>query len=104
MSHSPGQVLDVIGEIVGHFEYNGTVDVAMPKIFATEDECSAAWRQEQPAPCACRGVEEVTLVSGGFTWDGRACLEHGCIVDGTSPIYGQVDDDLWWMFQRRTSP
>ena len=23
---------------------------------------------------------------------------------GCSPIYGQVDDDLWWMFQRRSEP
>lgn len=100
MSHVSGQVLDVLGEIVGHFEYNGTVDVAKPKIFATLDACEAAWRQDQSASCACRGVE-VTLVSGGLTWDGRACLEHGFIVEGTSPLYGK-DDDLWSMFQRRS--
>lgn len=28
MSYSPGRVIDAPGEIVGHFEYNGTVDVA----------------------------------------------------------------------------
>ena len=103
MSHQPGQVLDVIGEIVGHFEYDGTVDVALPKIFATAEERDAAWRQDQPPPCACRGIE-VTLDCESLMWDGRACLEHGFIVEGTSPIYGQVDDDTWSMFQRRSNP
>jgi len=91
VSHSPGQVLDVIGEIVGYFEYNGTVDVARPKIFATAEERDAAWRADQPPPCKCHG-DDVTLVCGGLTWDGRACLEHGFIVHGTSPIYGREDD------------
>lgn len=100
MSHSPGQILDVLGDIVGHFEYAGTVDVARAQIFATAEERDAAWRQEQPSPCGCHGVE-VTLVTEGSSWDGRACLEHGFIVGGTSPIYGREDDDLWSMFQRR---
>jgi len=102
MSHSPGQVLDVIGEIVGHFEYNGTVDVARAKIFATAEEHDDAWRKDQPPPCVCHGVV-VTLVSEGFTWDGLACLEHGFIVHGASPIYGREDDDLWSMFQKRSN-
>ena len=101
MSHSPGQVLDVIGEIGGHFEYNGTVDVARSKIFATAEERDVAWRQDQHAPCVCAGVD-VTLVTEGFTWDGRACFEHGYIVRGASPIYGREDDDLWSTFRRRT--
>ena len=92
MSHSPGQVLDVLGDIVGHFEYNGTVDVARPKIFATAEERDAAWRQEQPAPCTCHGVE-VTLVTEGFEWDARACLAHNFIVYGASPFYGEDEDD-----------
>ena len=90
MSHSPGQVLDVIGEIVGYFEYNGTVDVARPQIFATAEDRDAAWRKEQPAPCACRGVE-VSLVCEGLTWDGRACFEHGFIVAGASPVFDHPD-------------
>lgn len=100
MSHSPGQVLDVIGEIVGHFEYNGTVDVARAKIFATAEECDAAWRQDQPRPCACHGAD-VTLVTESFTWDARACLKHGFIVHGASPIYGREDDDLWALYSRK---
>lgn len=100
MSHSPGQVLDVIGEIVGYFEYNGTVDVALPQIFATAEARDDAWRKDQPAPCNCSGVA-VTLVSEGFTWDGRACLDHGFIVAGTSPVWGRDDDDTWSTFQRR---
>lgn len=103
MSHAPGQVLDVIGEVVGHFEYNGTVDVARAKIFATAEERDAAWRQDQPNPCTCHG-SDVTLVTEGFRWDARACLDHGFIVHGRSPIYGQEEDDAWPMFQRRRNP
>lgn len=91
MSHSPGQVLDVIGEIVGHFEHNGNVDVARAKIFATAEECAAAWRQDQSEPCACHG-SDVTLVAEGSRWDARVCFDHGFIVYGRSPIYGREDD------------
>lgn len=99
MSHSPGQVLDVIGEIVGHFEHNGTVDVARAKIFATAEECEAAWRQDQPEPCACHG-SDVTLVAEGCRWDARVCFDHGFIVYGRSPIYGQDEDDGWSLSRR----
>lgn len=101
MSRSPGQVLDVIGDIVGHFEYNGTVDVARAKIFATPEDRDDARRKDQPQPCGCHGVD-VTLVAEGFTWEGRACLDHGFIVHGASPIWGREDDDTWSMYTRRT--
>jgi hypothetical protein len=91
MSHSPGQVLDVLGEIVGHFEYNGTVDVARPKIFATVEERDAAWRQDQPPSCSCTGVE-VTLICEKLTWDARVCFDHGFIVHGLSPLYYQEEE------------
>ena len=91
MSHSPGQVLDVLGDIVGHFEYNGTVDVARPQIFATTAELEGAWRQDQPPPCACTGIE-VSLLCGMLTWDARACFAHGFIVHGCSPLYYQEED------------
>jgi len=91
VSHAPGEVIDANGAVVGYFEYNGTVDVARPKIFPTAEARDGAWRQDQPDPCDCPGVE-VTLVSGEFQWDARGCLEHGFIVDGSSPIYGRDDD------------
>ena len=99
MSHSPGQILDASGENVGHFEYNGTVDVACPRIFATAEARDDAWRKDQPPPCVCPGVD-VTLVSEGLTWEGKACLEHGFIVAGTSLVWGREDDDTWPLFSR----
>lgn len=92
MSHSPGRVIDGRGDVVGHFEYNGTVDVALPKIFATVADLEAGWRQEQPRPCDCVG-SSVTLTSESFEWDGRACLVHGFIVSGHGPFYGPDEDD-----------
>jgi hypothetical protein len=90
VSHSPGQVLDVLGDIVGYFEHNGTVDVARPKIFATAADLDTAWRQPQPDPCVCRGIE-VSLVCDKLSWDARACLDHGFIVFGLSPHYQEED-------------
>lgn len=96
MSHSPGQVLDVLGDIVGHFEYNGTVDVARPKIFATAEARDAAWRADpdgnQPTPCACQGIH-VTLSCDKLVWDARACFEHWFIVHGRSPLYDEEEDE-----------
>lgn len=91
MSHVAGLVLDARGGILGHFEYNGTVDVARAQIFASLAELEKAWRQEQPAACACHGVD-VTLSSGQLVWDARACFEHGFIVHGRSPLYSDEED------------
>lgn len=91
MNHYPGQVLDVLGEIVGHFKYNDTVDVALPKIFATAEERDTVSRHDQPTTCACTGVE-VTLVCDKLTWDARACFAHGFIVHGCSPLYYQEEE------------
>ena len=93
MSHSPGKVLrmnvqldaTVVEQIIGYFEYNGTVDVACTQIFATAEERDAAWRQPQPDPCSCDG-EAVTLDTEGYVWNARACFAHGCIVSGRSPL------------------
>jgi hypothetical protein len=91
MSHTPGQVFDTRGTLVGHFEYNGTVDVARPKIFATAEELESAWRLAQSLPCSCAGIE-VSLRCGMLTWDARACFAHGFIVHGCSPLYYQEED------------
>lgn len=91
MSHSPGQILDVRGKVIGHFEYNGTVDAARSKIFATAGDRDAAWRQPQSEPCVCSGVA-VTLVTETVTWNGRACFDHAFIVEGLGPFYGRDED------------
>ena len=78
MSHSAGQVLDASGAIAGHFEYNGTVDVARSQIFWTAEARDASWRQDQPAPCTCVGLD-VTLVTEAWPepWEAKACFTHG---------------------------
>lgn len=87
--HVPGQVLDAHG--------------ARSKIFAAAEERDEAWRKDQLSPCVCHGSDDVTMVAGGLSWDGRACLDHGFIVHGTSPIWGRDEDDGWPMSQRRRS-
>ena len=84
-----GQVLDVLGDIAGRFEYDGDADVALPSILpADAGEVEA---RQGKAPCACTGVE-VTLVCGKLTWDARACFAHGFLVYGLSPLYYQQED------------
>ena len=89
-NYQPGQVLDVLGDIVGHFEYDGDADAALPQIFATADASAAAALWDH-APCTCAGVD-VTLVCDKLTWDARACFAHGCLVYGLSPLYYQEED------------
>lgn len=86
----PGQVLDVLGDIVGHFEYDGDADAALPQIFPTGDGSGAV--AERQASCACAGVE-VTLVCDKLAWDARACFAHGCLVYGLSPLYYDQEED-----------
>jgi hypothetical protein len=80
MSHQPG-TLRIAGEIVGWFEYNGTVDIARSQIFPDEAALVAWWRKEQPLPCDCPG-EPVELSTETASWDGRACFAHACVVEG----------------------
>jgi len=44
MSHAYGEVI-VNRAVVAYFEYNGTSDVAQPKLYATRDDLEADWRQ-----------------------------------------------------------
>jgi hypothetical protein len=103
MSPSPGQVHDARGNIVGHFEYISTVDAARPQIFTSAEARDSAWRQMQPTPCTCEGIE-VTLEADGWSgaWDARACLDHGFIVAKLSPL--DYEDDLWPLSGKKRIP
>ena len=90
----PGQVLDVLGDIVGHFAYDGDADAALPRIFVSFASFATADAHgvEILTSCACAGVD-VTLACGKLTWDARACFAHGCLVYGLSPLYYDQEED-----------
>lgn len=89
MSHAQGVVL-LADRVLGYFEYNGTVDVAMHKIYKTENELSENWRKTQPS-CSCvDGLTDVVLKVDSyddFSWPAKACLEHLNIIEPLSRPY-----------------
>lgn len=102
MSHAIGKIL-VEGKTIGWFEYNGTVDVARPQVFATSEDVCAHWREPQPARCLCAGVPcEVWTAYGNLAWPSRFCAEHGFIVGALDP-YSETDDEPIYYHKRWVS-
>lgn len=81
MSHAHGKVLaDEEGQVLGHFEYNGTADVACTRIAVSEDDMQRTWRsKDNMAVCTCgqppSRVYLFTNYGSGFGWWSRACLQ-----------------------------
>lgn len=100
MSHSSG-VVRVGGLCVGYFEYNGTSDIAMPRIYRTFEEVSDNWRDKlglQPynePVCDCEKIPVVLHAhyGNGIEWDSEACLEHMRITGELEPWPIGRDDD-----------
>lgn len=106
MSHAAAEII-YNGSIIGHAEYNGTVDVmAWNSWYDTYDEMWSHYRETQnpqvfygssdsetkPArpwlpTCSCPGVEAIiyTCYGGGFHWPAWICLEHRIILSGLEP-------------------
>ena len=96
MSHGNGQVRRD-GEVIAHFEYNGTVDVACPELYASFEAMKARWRvRDRPwRECRCGQppdhVELWTDYGGGIgPWPALACMTCMCIVGGEDPYEAPV--------------
>lgn len=86
MSHALGEVWTPAGELLGYFEYNGTVDITCTRIYESEDELFANWRADNFRDCQCQN-EDVPVIlytnyGGGFYWNGDACLVCKAITGG----------------------
>jgi len=84
MSHAIGAVRFEDGKIL-YYEYNGTTDVVIDKLYETQDEVLENWRKYPDANCGCGNDEPVRIMStygDGFAWDGRACRNCYAITDG----------------------
>lgn len=86
MSYASGQVIRD-GDVIGWFEYDGTFDVALPQVFATCEELSEHWREDQPQSCKCYGdpVELNADYGHGITWSARMCFKHKFITHNRVP-------------------
>jgi hypothetical protein len=85
MSHSIGAVKFNDGTIY-FFEYNGTVDVCLPKLYRTREEVYDNWRNQkwEHHDNICNKSENAIMAStygGGFGWNIVACKEHMLITD-----------------------
>ena len=97
MSHAQGEVYKPDGTLVGYYEYNGTSDVACPKIVKTAQELQAGWRNSnlEWIKCSCgKPPADVVIYSDygdGFYWPGKACEECKCLIEPLMPY----DDDAY---------
>lgn len=89
MSHAYGEIIKD-GKTVAHFEYNGTVDLVQPILYATAQEVSDNWRKGSPREeCKCPEQGEDVLIytnyGYGYYWPGKACLKCMMVTDGIDP-------------------
>lgn len=78
MSHASGTVTFKDGTVY-YFEYNGTVDVAIPQIHTTREQMQDSWRNGEWRECTCKDKENMEQVDieadygHGIYWEGKAC-------------------------------
>lgn len=115
MSHANGLCKFPDGQIF-HFEYDGTTDMPMRKLWKTTAELHAHWRE--PYELACKEctcgqplveVELWTDYGGGYTMPGKACMtcmvidpkasldEDGCLIND-----GQIRNPEWAITKNET--
>lgn len=101
MSHSEGNVTFQDGEVF-YFEYNGTCDIAVPKLYKTVEEMRNNWRRGSKDTCECEGeeVKIYTTYGRGIEWMGKACKDHMCITAGRDPFEEKDFEDPPYPFGR----
>jgi hypothetical protein len=96
MSHAYGFVRFPSGEIL-FYEYNGTADIVIPKLYETCEEVQQHWREEGDAawaPCSHGDdvlVEIATDYGGGFSWEARACRKCPTVTSSGLDEYGRAE-------------
>lgn len=100
MSHAGGKVKFKDNTIM-HFEYNGTSDVVIPKMYHTKEEVIANWRNhEYDDMYKCAHIEEDVEIAHtyghGSTMSGRACRKCNCITFDYENYLERLDA-LEWM-------
>jgi len=96
MSHAGGQVKFSDG-IIMHYEYDGTSDWCIPKLYDTHKEMWNNWRKYEYEETNCEHeLEDVIIYSdygNGFYWLGKACRKCNMIIEGKNPY--PYDDDIF---------
>jgi hypothetical protein len=94
MSHAIGAARLPDGRIL-FFEYDASVERALPTLHESEDAVRAVWRQHRTDNCTCSSaearvhVELATPYADGSHWGGEACLNCMVITAGIDPDEGE---------------
>lgn len=108
MSHSTGAIKFPDGKIM-FYEYNGTVDIAMPHLYETYEELHANWRRRDWKECSCNNfnnhirVRIASTYGNGFSWDGFACKECKVLLSPLEANYDTETSGLPEWFPNRKS-
>lgn len=84
MTHAYGAVK--FDNQIMYYEYDGTTDIARPKLYETHAEMIDHWREWNGKTTECNhvieDVEIYTDYAGGFYWKGAACRKCNMIIKG----------------------
>lgn len=102
MSHAIGMVRFNDGAIIW-FEYNGSCDYSIPKLYNTLEEMKGNWRKWKWENHECEHMSEpiqiFTNYGYGFFWNAAACRKCGMILDGQEPSIDHIDGIPEWADQ-----
>lgn len=96
MSHASGKVKFKDDKIM-HYEYDGTSDWCIPKLYDTHEEMRNNWRKYEYEEIHCEhDLEDIEIYSdygNGFYWKGKACRKCNMIIEGLNPY--PCDDSIF---------
>ena len=97
MSHASGYVVFNDG-LKLYYEYNGTADIVLPKLWETMSEMEKHWREDNPfdRECVCGNDEQVivyTSYGGGWHFLSRACRKCKVITNAPNPFENMIDGE-----------
>lgn len=96
MSHAYGFVKTPSGRVL-FFEYDGTSDVCIPKLYDTCEKVKKNWRTADInvwARCPHDTETPVDIATDygyGYGWKGTACLECPCLITGLKPFQTEFE-------------
>jgi hypothetical protein len=110
VSHTQGKVY-IDSKLFGYFEWNGTSDVIIPRVYKTNEELQANWRTEDEKQagwdlvkdCPHRSDGQIVVdailytdYGDGFHWKGQVCIECMVITSNLMPTnWDRIDPDQY---------
>jgi hypothetical protein len=97
MSHATGKVFTDTDTPIAYFDYDGTCDFAVRKLYLTSDEMWEHVREEPDSQCSCGNppIEVIleTDYGNGIEWYSTACLNCMTITGEVDPYRSKYGND-----------